>query len=160
LHHHTLKVLEIDARLPSQTPTVVYWSTGLNMVEAIADFILHGMETSPPDLKRPKGVIYEHISVSPQILAVAGEHIMSGSDPLSVQRDFFGADEAITNYSPGRTKWVATLIFSAARRESAWEKRDRTIMALRKKFKLERYRDHSPNPDSPKAKNSKKTDCL
>lgn len=35
LHDHKLKVLEIDARLPSQTPTVVYKSTGINLLEAL-----------------------------------------------------------------------------------------------------------------------------
>ena len=29
------KLLEIDARLPSQTPTAVYWSSGLNIVELL-----------------------------------------------------------------------------------------------------------------------------
>nr|WP_242976009.1 ATP-grasp domain-containing protein [Desulfosporosinus sp. FKB] len=33
LQNGKLKVLEIDARLPSQTPTAVYYSTGVNMVE-------------------------------------------------------------------------------------------------------------------------------
>ena len=30
-----LKVLEIDARIPSQTPTVVYHSTGVNLLEEL-----------------------------------------------------------------------------------------------------------------------------
>ena len=33
LHDGRLKVLEIDARLPSQTPTAVFQSTGINMVK-------------------------------------------------------------------------------------------------------------------------------
>jgi pyrrolysine biosynthesis protein PylC len=33
LHKGELKVLEIDARFPSQTPTAVYHSTGINMIE-------------------------------------------------------------------------------------------------------------------------------
>ncbi|MCK5203322.1 MAG: 3-methylornithine--L-lysine ligase PylC, partial [Desulfobacterales bacterium] len=36
LHDHTLKVLEVDARLPSQTPTAVFWSTGINILEMLA----------------------------------------------------------------------------------------------------------------------------
>ena len=31
LYEDNIKVIEIDARLPSQTPTAVYWSTGLNL---------------------------------------------------------------------------------------------------------------------------------
>src|SRR5665647_709377 len=36
------KVLEIDARLPSQTPTAVYWSSGLNSVELLHDMARRG----------------------------------------------------------------------------------------------------------------------
>ena len=149
LHNNTLKVLEIDARLPSQTPTVVYWSTGLNMLELLAALFLPGTEKSPPDSAPPKGAVYEHIRVSSNSLEVAGEHIMSGADALCLRHDFFGADEAITNYAPGRAEWVATLIFADATRETALEKRHRMISDLQNRFKLEEYRDLSPNPDKP-----------
>jgi pyrrolysine biosynthesis protein PylC len=151
-HNNTLKVLEIDARLPSQTPTVVYWSTGLNMVELLAAHFLDGMEKSPPDSAPPKGAIYEHIRVSSNSLEVAGEHIMSGANALCLCQDFFGADEAITNYRPGRAEWVATLIFVEATRETALEKRHRMISDLQNRFKLKAYGDLSPNPDKPELK--------
>ncbi|MGD9306008.1 MAG: 3-methylornithine--L-lysine ligase PylC, partial [Desulfobacterales bacterium] len=41
LHENSLKVLEIDARLPSQTPITVYWSSGLNMVRMLGDLFLN-----------------------------------------------------------------------------------------------------------------------
>jgi pyrrolysine biosynthesis protein PylC len=152
LHNHTLKVLEIDARLPSQTPTVVYWSTGLNMLEMLAALFLDGMEKSPPDSAPSKGVVYEHIRVSSNSLEVTGEHIMSGANALCLCHDFFGADEAITNYRPGRAEWVATLIFVEATRETALEKRHRMISDLQNRFKLKAYGDLSPNPDKPELK--------
>ena len=144
LHNHTLKVLEIDARLPSQTPTVVYWSTGLNMLEVLAALFLHGMGKSPPDSALPKAVVYEHIRVSTNFLEVAGEHIMSGADALRLCHDFFGADEAITNYAPGRAEWVATLIFAEATRETALEKRHRMISELQNRFKLNNLTAEDP----------------
>ena len=149
LHNNTLKVLEIDARLPSQTPMVVYWSTGLNMVEVLAALFLHGMEKSPPDSAPPKGTVYEHIRVSSDSLEVAGEHIMSGADALCLRHDFFGADEAITNYAPNRAEWVATLIFADATREAALEKRHRMISELQNRFKLTAYQDLSPQRLTP-----------
>jgi pyrrolysine biosynthesis protein PylC len=152
LHNNTLKVLEIDARLPSQTPTVVYWSTGLNMIELLAALFLPGMEKSPPDSASSEGVVYEHIRVSPNSLEVAGEHIMSGADALCLHHDFFGADEAITNYAPDRAEWVATLIFSEATRETALEKRHHMISDLQNRFNLTAYQDLSPNPDKPELK--------
>ena len=152
LHNNTLKVLEIDARLPSQTPTVVYWSTGLNMIEVLAALFLDGTEKSPPNSAPPKGAVYEHVRVSSNSLEVAGEHIMSGADALCLRHDFFGADEAITNYAPGRAEWVATLIFTDETRETALEKRRRMISDLQNRFNLTAYRDLSPNPDKPELK--------
>jgi len=51
-----LKVLEIDARFPSQTPTAVYHSTGFNMLEAMGGLFLTG--------KRQEG-LYTSMSGSP-----------------------------------------------------------------------------------------------
>ncbi len=144
LHNNTLKVLEIDARLPSQTPTVVYWSTGLNMLEVLAALFLDGVEKKPSYSAPPKGAVYEHIRVSSNSLEVAGEHIMSGADALCLCHDFFGADEAITNYTPGRAEWVATLIFADATRETALEKRHRMISDLQNRFKLNNLTPEDP----------------
>ena len=135
-HENTLKVLEIDARLPSQTPTAVYWSTGLNMVEMLANQFLNRDNGKKLSLDSPKGVIYEHIIVSPDLIEVSGEHIMSGADELHIQQDFFGADEAITNYTDGRENWVATLIISDTDRSAAWNKRNSIISDIKKKFKV------------------------
>jgi len=35
-----LKLLEIDARFPSQTPMPVYWATGINMVQLLAETVV------------------------------------------------------------------------------------------------------------------------
>ena len=45
LHDGQLKVLEIDARIPSQTPTAVFHSTGINMVELLGELFLAGKMT-------------------------------------------------------------------------------------------------------------------
>jgi pyrrolysine biosynthesis protein PylC len=148
LQKNTLKVLEIDARLPSQTPTAVYWSTGLNMVRMLGDLFLNKFNQNRIKPNSPRGVVYEHIHVSPGVIKVAGEHVMSGTDALSIRSDFFGADEAITNYAPDRDEWVATLIISADTRKTAWEKRNAVIADIRQHYKIETYRDSSPNPVS------------
>ena len=136
LNNGELKVLEIDARLPSQTPTAIFWSTGLNIVEMLGELFMFP-DRPIPEKKDHRGVVYEHIKVSPNRIEVAGEHIMSGADPLYVQTDFFGADEAITNFTTGRNNWVATLIISALDRNQAWEKRNTVIKTIRKKFGLD-----------------------
>jgi pyrrolysine biosynthesis protein PylC len=122
LHQGELKILEIDARLPSQTPTVVAKSSGLNMLELLATVFLH---QNLPHVARAgsKGVVYEHIRVSRRVLEVLGEHVMAITEPLYLRKDFFGADEALTNFSPGRPEWVATLIVVAETFAEAWAKR-------------------------------------
>jgi pyrrolysine biosynthesis protein PylC len=144
LHKNDLKVIEIDARLPSQTPTAVYWSTGLNMIQLLGDLFLNRQTRIQPDSNHEYGVIYEHVSVSSNHLEIAGEHIMSRTDALQVYPDFFGADEAITNYAAGRDDWVATLIVVEENIDAAWEKRNSVIADIRKTLDLEIYRDPVP----------------
>ena len=144
LHEDELKVIEMDARLPSQTPTTVYWSTGLNMVQLLGNLFLNRQTRIQPDSKQEHGVIYEHISVAKNHLEIAGEHIMAGADALKVCPDFFGADEAITNFEEGRDDWVATLVIAEKNMEAVWDKRNRIMADIKKRFKLEGYRDSTP----------------
>ena len=191
LHNNELKVLEIDARLPGQTPTAVYWSSGCNILELLAlTKIFAGVQGPrgagsllsmiqvghysekriptvsphigtpgmgvkrvpwPPEAKiNEQGVVYEHIKVSPGAIEVCGEHIMARAGPLHLNKDFYGADEAITNYSLGRSEWVATLIITGTDRREAWEKRNRIIEEIRTHFKLDTYID--PFPRAPDAR--------
>ncbi|MBW2658858.1 MAG: 3-methylornithine--L-lysine ligase PylC [Deltaproteobacteria bacterium] len=116
-----LHVLEIDARLPSQTPIAVYWSTGINMVEQLANLFLG--EKSLPSLIKPRFVLLEHIQVRGTAIDFLGEHIMAGDGPLALKSDFFGADEALTSYTPGKCCWLATMIFSGTSRHEVSRKR-------------------------------------
>jgi pyrrolysine biosynthesis protein PylC len=141
LDEDELKVIEIDARLPSQTPTAVYWSTGLNMVQLLGDLFLSRQTRIQPVSNHEYGVIYEHVRVKSNHLEIAGEHIMAGADALHIFPDFFGADEAVTNFAQGRQEWVATLIVVEENIEAAWEKRNSVITDIRKTLKLEIYRD-------------------
>jgi pyrrolysine biosynthesis protein PylC len=131
-----LKVLEIDARLPSQTPTAVYWSTHQNMVELLGGLFSAPKGDSPPVEMNSHGAVYEHIHVSGGRLAICGERIMTEGGPLELVGDFFGADEAITNFAPNRDPWVATLIFRGADRDDACQKRNRSIHEIIRRLEL------------------------
>ena len=75
------KVLEIDARLPSQTPTAVYWSSGLNIVELLAETV---RSEAPPVVDRTAGraCVYQHVRAARGMLEVLGEHVMGSAGPL------------------------------------------------------------------------------
>jgi len=66
-----------------------------------------------------KAVTYEHLLVTPEKLEISGEHMMADAGPLRYREDFFGADEVITNYEPGKNFWVATVINTGISRGSA-----------------------------------------
>lgn len=144
LHQGELKVLEIDARLPSQTPTAVYQSTGVNMVDVLGKSFTRGKLDKVPERQEIQGVVYEHVQVSEKGLKVCGEHIMGAAGPLQLMADFFGGDEAITNYSPGKKDWVATLINTGRTREEAWEKRCGVINRIMKAMGIDQYTDLIP----------------
>jgi pyrrolysine biosynthesis protein PylC len=113
LNKNELKLLEIDARLPSQTPMTVYWSTGVNMVEMLGQLFL-GEITAESEKNSEQFVIVEHARVFGSHIEVLGEHIMAEDGPLTLQPKLFGADEAISSYAPGKKQWVATMIFTGA----------------------------------------------
>ena len=138
------KLLEIDARLPSQTPTAVYWSTNQNMVKLLGDLYAAPTDDLPPVGDTICGTVYEHIQVSGDVLKICGERIMSEGGALNLQKDFFDADEAITNFEPGRDRWVATLIFWGTNRHQAWEKRNRSIAGIVRELALKEIIDSKP----------------
>jgi len=126
-HKNELKILEIDARLPSQTPTVVLKSSGINMLELLYDIFNRGKIPVIPPIVNERPVIYEHIRVSPHTLEVFGEHIISEARPLRYQTDFFGADEALTDFDPDHRNWVATLILTGSTKTEVVQKHYRVL---------------------------------
>jgi pyrrolysine biosynthesis protein PylC len=132
LHNDQLKVLEIDARLPSQTPTSVFHSTGVNMLNLLAELFLTG-NVKTNQMKETQTVIYEHIKVTKDSIEVMGEHTMSGVGPLKSYQGLFGAEEVITNFHPGLDEWVATLIFKGNSIEEVLGKRQQTYENIRNK---------------------------
>jgi pyrrolysine biosynthesis protein PylC len=137
-----LKVLEIDARLPSQTPTAVFWSTGLNMVEMLGSIFDSG-DFRIQEAEKTAGVVFQHVAVSPEGLEISGEHIMGTAGPLHVVADFFGADEAITSYDGQRDHWVATLITKEADLSSAKEKMESVMAAIARHSQVQTVVDTS-----------------
>ena len=130
-----LKILEIDARLPSQTPAVVYHATGKNLITYLLDCFLKGKYPLAEKMpKKNKAVIYEHLHYRKGKLFFPGEHVMAGSKGLYLTEDFFGADEAITNYASHRKTdfWVATVIITG---DSIGDVRHKRQLMLEKIFK-------------------------
>jgi 3-methylornithine--L-lysine ligase len=144
LHGGKLNVIEIDARLPSQTPTAVFWSTGWNFIEILSDLVRSEAPVQKKAPIRNRAVVYEHIHVTPGCLAVAGEHVMAAAGELRQHEDFFGADETLSDYMPGRREWRATLIVTGADRGEAMARCDQVRATIRRRFRLERFINDEP----------------
>lgn len=144
LHEDKLKVLEIDARLPSQTLITVYQSTNVNVLAMLWTGFGDSAEQKEFTTSTSRGVIYEHIKVSEHKLEISGEHIMGSVGPLRLETDFFGADEAITNYSSDKKEWVATLIMTGEDRSQALQHRQQVIRKIISSCGLKQYQDVTP----------------
>ncbi len=116
LHEGMCKVLEIDARLPSQTPVTVFHSTGVNMLE-----LLCKSKYVPWGFPREKPVLYQQIHVQGKQARVCGEGMMAKFGPLRIRKNFFGAPTAITSWRKGSDEWVAAMIYEADSRDALWE---------------------------------------
>jgi len=120
-HNGVLKLLEIDARLPSQTPISVYHSTGMNMVEMLVR-LAAGAAAEIVTNKTRRVCIYQQVQVSEGKVRTVGEHVMGSSRNLRVIRDFFGAQEAITDYTAGSHVWKAIIVVTGKDVEEAEQK--------------------------------------
>ena len=123
------QVLEIDARLPSQTPAVVWWSCGENLLARLAaDFCgIVGPET---EAAPPRAVVYEQVRAEGEAITSAGEHIISAAGPLRLHEGFGGADWAVTDYRPGRETWAAILITIGATEAEVQARRRETLARI------------------------------
>ena len=158
-HNGTLKVLEIDARIPSQTPMAVYHSSGVNLLSELADITLNGkftsemaetnkdasertetvevtnvgLEISQTTSKKTtmrKYTAIEHYLIDETGVHHKGEGIMGESNPLVYRENFFGADEALTDYDEKKSVWRATFINSAESEEELTQKRTLMLQLL------------------------------
>jgi pyrrolysine biosynthesis protein PylC len=110
-HKGKLKLLEIDARFPSQTPISVYHATGINMVKALTEMKLKISNGVPQAHERI--CLYQQILVKNRRARIVGEHMISGLGRLKHIEGFFGANETLTDYIPGVNTWAAILIITA-----------------------------------------------
>lgn len=140
-----LKILEIDARLPSQTPTVVFHSSDVNMVEILLDYWTTGKLPKYQGITvDKKAVIYEHLEVREKTLAVTGEHCLVGVGNLKIYENIFGAKTIISNFADSPGEWVATVVFEGKDIKEVWDKRKKGIELISKEFKIKYYQDFDP----------------
>ena len=132
LHEGQMKVLEIDARLPSQTPAAVLHSTGVNLLSELHRLFCGDwtQDSGPARFAHERAAAYEHIAATVNSVCAHGEGLMSGTSPLSLHQGLFGADEVLTDYRPGDREIRATLINSAESAARLEQKRQDALRAI------------------------------
>lgn len=136
-----LRVLEIDARIPSQTPAAVWAATDINLLE---EFVSSATGKSTGKKGRNECSAYEHYIVENNSLTACGEKVFGKIEEPRFETRFFGSDEAITDYFPGKNVWRATVITSGRTAAEVLEKRKIFIRNVMVECGLDQYIDRSP----------------
>ena len=136
-----LRVLEIDARIPSQTPAAIQAATGVNLLEELM-FTALGKETG-----RARGdgsSVYRHVVMKDGVLRACGEKEFGHVRNPRLVKGFFGSDDAITDYEPGKSEWRATLITHGPTEEEVDRRCASSIERILDECSVETFIDGSP----------------
>lgn len=111
-----LRVLEIDARFPSQTPIAIYAATGINLlVEWVGAFLPKNASCPTglsPKRTAPGYALLEHLYCDGKTLSTRGEHVLAACGPLRLYENLHGADFLLLGESAKGRAWAATLVCS------------------------------------------------
>lgn len=136
-----LRVLEIDARIPSQTPAAIQAATGVNLLEELM-FTALGKETGC--VRGDGSSVYRHVVMKDGVLRACGEKEFGHVRKPRLVKGLFGADDVITDYEPGKTEWRATLITHGPTEDEVDRRCGSTIEAILDECSAESFIDGSP----------------
>ena len=144
----TPKVIEIDARLPSQTPAAVYHASDANIVALLAETFAAERPPAVATAAR-RGAVYEHVLVEAGRVEVLGEHIVAGAGPLRRCDGLYGADVVLTDRpdsGASRSRWVAVLMTRGATAAAARSRAAAAVARLADEHGLELVPESQPGP--------------
>ena len=136
-----LRVLEIDARIPSQTPAAIEAATGVNLLEELVTTALG----KPRDRHPTDGCsIYRHVYLKDGKLRSSGEKEFGHVKGPRFAPGLFGSDNSITDYAPGKDEWHATLISKGRTEEEADERAASCIQKILDECSIDEFLDGTP----------------
>lgn len=107
-----MKILEIDARLPSQTPLAVYYATGMNYLAELYDLFCYGdFQTMQTDEGRCAS--YTQYQINHGAFVSLGERILTEGCVLRNRKPRFRYARAITDDMPHAIQWRGIFISQA-----------------------------------------------
>ncbi|MCQ2071131.1 MAG: 3-methylornithine--L-lysine ligase PylC [archaeon] len=136
-----LRVLEIDARIPSQTPACICAATGVNLLE---ELVCSRTGEEPKSVRHKGCAIYEHYLVRGDRMYTCGEKEFAHVEQPCYIEDFWGADEAVTDFRTGKYEWRCTVVFTGETYQDALWKKKQFIRNTMDNCGLEEYIDSEP----------------
>jgi len=136
-----LRVLEIDARIPSQTPAAIQAATGVNILEELTTTAMG----KPADRVSAGGSsVYRHVIFKDGELRSSGEHVFGSVREPRFAPGLFGCDNSITDYEPGKKEWRATLITKGRDEADADRRAAACIERILDECSIEEFLDGTP----------------
>jgi pyrrolysine biosynthesis protein PylC len=136
-----LRVLEIDARIPSQTPAAVYAATGINLLDMLVGSALgRSLEAESSG----GASVYEHFVINGNRISACGEKEFSNVRNPRVVSGIFGCDEMITDYEPGKENWYTTVITRGRTEAEVDSKRELIVSEIMETCGLDERMDPRP----------------
>ncbi len=136
-----LRVLEIDARIPSQTPAAIYIATGVNLLEELVTTALG----APAGRTSSGGSgIYWHLHFKNGVLRTTGEKEFGKVRAPKMGSGLFGSDRFISDYAPGAGEWHGTFMVSGTTPEEAEARRLSVLEKVEKECGVTEYVDGTP----------------
>ena len=136
-----LRYLEIDARIPSQTPAAILTATGINLLRQLVESRL-GQWTEASNCGGSG--IYWHLHFKDGVLETTGEKEFSHVRSPRMESGLFGSDDSISDYSPGAEEWHGTFMVSGATPDEAEDRRLSVIQAIMEACGVDSLSDASP----------------
>ena len=137
-----LRILEIDARIPSQTPAAIEAATGVNL---LAELVASSTGTEVAGRNASPGAsIYRHVVFENGVLRSSGEKVFGKVRNPRIEEGLFGADRILTDYEPGKECWRGTIIVSASTATEAEAKSDAVISRMMDACSVESFEDGVP----------------
>ncbi len=136
-----LRFLEIDARIPSQTPAAIWTATGVNLLRELVESAEGRRPSCDPS---GRSGIYWHLMQRNGRLYTTGEKEFSHVDHPIMSQGLFGSDDSISDYSPGKEEWHGTFMVSGSTPEEALERRLSVIREIMERCGIDEFVDASP----------------
>lgn len=108
-HNGEIKILEIDARFPSQTPIVVYHASGMNYVKELYDLFCNGGFKDPQINKNHCSSLTHYLFFGNKFSS-HGEHIMVEGRLLDYTEGICSRAIVISDYDKKEKVWRGTFI--------------------------------------------------